>query len=580
MLKAVAKSPLAIALEDVARDLVNHGRAVQRQLVPQLRREARDNDRRRASTDEYIADFSRGTPPASPIPLDGAVLVDAMWDNASHWLRYALLRRALGLTQHQEIGLIGRYSVRQVKATLRRFGIERFEHFEPTGTAKRHSQETPQPLPRDLRSAEDVLAQKWPADIPSSLIYDEILRKQKGGLVDVTHPRFAQHVLHVHDCVAAATMLFDREQIGLVVLSHVFTFEHAALAWVAKARGIPVVIMQGAFGTLRLVRLQDDADYFRYSNAPMPADLDALTDDQRERLRIAGRNYIAQRCAGRGEDIGAAYAFNRPKAQISRAELCRRFEWPVERPIITIYASKWFDTPHACGMSNFRDFLDWTNLTLRVATERPDVSWLLKPHPVDTWYGGLTLRDVIPEARSGNMRIADDSWNAREVMTAVDGLVTMHGTAGIEYALSGKPVLCADHGWYSQFGFAHVAESRGRYEDLLQQRWWEDHDPTATEARAALFAGLYYGIPTWQAGLVLPDDIAQDSICGLVQPLLGDNTAAVREELVTIRNWFEAGHVAYHPFKMLAADEYTDVISGRRSDGPETMEPNDLPLVS
>ena len=305
-------------------------------------------------------------------------------------------------------------------------------------------------------------------------------------------------------------------------------------------------------------------DYLEYSNAPDPVDIERLTQRQHDALGEAGRTYMAQRFAGKGEDVGSIYAYIRSRSRTNRDDICRAFGWPNGRPIIAIYASKWFDTPHAYGMKNFRDFLDWTQLTLGAAKERTDVSWLIKPHPIDDWYGGIKLRDLIDPEIADHICIADDSWHGKDVMDAVDALITTHGTAGVEYSFAGKPVLCADQGWYSRHEFVTAAPSRDAYLALLGDSWWQDHDLARGADAAALFSGLFYGVPAWQEGLIMPDDLLQDEVCDVIAPLISGNTEAMETELATIRDWYDSGRAAYHPFKMLATETYGDIISSRR----------------
>ena len=63
--------------------------------------------------------------------------------------------------------------------------------------------------------------------------------------------------------------------------------------------------------------------------------------------------------------------------------ICRYFSWDPKKPIICVYASKWFDTPHAYGMKNFIDFHDWISATIDRINNINDAQWLLKPHPCD-----------------------------------------------------------------------------------------------------------------------------------------------------------------------------------------------------
>ena len=125
------------------------------------------------------------------------------------------------------------------------------------------------------------------------------------------------------------------------------------------------------------------------------------------------------------------------------------------------------------------------------------VGWLVKGHPWDDSYGGVKLRDVIPSLEGApHVRMVPDDWNGRSVMDTADALITCQGTAGIEFASLGKPVLVSDAGWYHDAGFVSVPRSREDYFAKLASEWWKD-DGRATPwlAAPACSAGLFFCHP-------------------------------------------------------------------------------------
>jgi hypothetical protein len=207
-------------------------------------------------------------------------------------------------------------------------------------------------------------------------------------------------------------------------------------------------------------------------------------------------------------------------------------------------------------MSYFRDFLDWTQATLSAAQGQRRVNWLFKAHPCDQWYGGVTLADLMPPLdANGHVQLAPMNWNGSAVLDAMDAVVTYHGTVGIEAAAAGKPVLVADRGWYHDAGFVTWPRSREEYLNALGADWWKAIDLHATRRRAQVFAGWYFGRPSWQRGFILDDDSAQASIYARLPRLFAENGEPLRRELDTIRAWYDSDRRHYHTFKMSEADE-------------------------
>jgi hypothetical protein len=270
-----------------------------------------------------------------------------------------------------------------------------------------------------------------------------------------------------------------------------------------------------------------------------------------------GRTYLQRRLGGAADDLASVYAFRRSRLDVDRAAICARYGWDPDKPIVAVYAANWFDWPHQLGMNAFRDFLDWTEATFAAAGANTGVNWLFKPHPAEDWFGGAKLTDVM--ARIGtapHVGVAEKGWNNTSVMLAVDALVTYHGTAGVEFASLGKPVLVPDRGKYDDCGFVLRAESRDHYLALLGRDWWSGLDPADMRWRAEIFAGWWFCAPAWQRRFILADDSQQDALYGEIPQLVRENPREVAREIDSIRRWWQGGHPYYHTTKMMMSDSF------------------------
>ena len=488
--------------------------------------------------------------------FDGTVLVDAMWDNPNYWLRFSLLRAALGLAHGREIGLLGEFRRDHCRGTLQRLGIdvvESFTDFPVQADVRRRAAE----LVAKARRAEDVLAWRLPQEVHPALIYDGILKRQRLATVDVRHPLFERHVFEALTAIERSRYLLDRHRFDLVVITHPLNFSYGVLAWQALSRGIPVVLPFGLFGALRFARMSSPNDLFSFYDRPRRAEIDSLPPTKAAALAAIGRSYLKSRFSARADDLAAVYAYRRHTGWIDRAGLCERFGWDPAKPIVGFYASNWYDWPHQLGMTQFRDFLDWTQATFEAAGANDRVNWLFKPHPCEDWFGGVALADILRDLGSvPHIAIADKNWSNTPVMQAIDALVTYHGTAGVEFASLGKPVLVPDRGKYEDCGFVKLAQSRAHYLDLLASHWWRDIDLEDSRRRAEIFAGLWFCAPEWQGQFVLADDSQQEKLYRLIPDLVRNNAATVSREIATIREWWESKSPYYHTSKMLRASAF------------------------
>ena len=542
-----------LTTNSVVRDVVNAARTVLRRLSPSARAEDAAIQTARDETDVMLAALcvQHGR------LFEGEVLIDSQWDNPNYWFRTALLRAALGLPNGREVAVLGEFRQRQCLGTLQHLGIERHVSFPDIAVDMAAIKAQARALVANCRSADDVLAWHLPGDIPAAMIYDAILKRQRLASLDVTRSDFEQLVAESLAGIARAQSLLDAHDFKLVVVSHTLSFTYGAIAWLALKCDIPVVLPFGLFGVLRMTMMKDPRDLFSFYDRPNRDEMDALPPQRAEAMRAIGRRYLDGRFGGRADDLASVYAYQRNSAYIDRESLCRQFGWDPAKPIVGFYASNWYDWPHQLGMTQFRDFLDWTMETFRIAGETPQFNWLFKPHPCEEWFGGVSLTEILSKMPgTDHVRLAEKGWNNTAVMQCMDALVTYHGTAGIEFASLGKFVMVPDRGKYDDCGFVRVAANRAEYLELLRASWWDGLDADEVRARAELFAGWWFCAPSWQGKFLLADDSRQDALYGIIQGLLLDNPEVVGREIASLRDWLAAGHRYSHTFKMMQVDEF------------------------
>lgn len=529
-----------------AKQMYAWGRSFQR------RWQTRDLRRTRAEAEAELAAIIRSSPHAA---VGSRALVDGMFDNPGYWYRLAVLMGGLGLGQARTIGLTGPHSVADSRATLKTFGAADVISFDTAAKPDRALRDQARAMAATLTRPEDVLRLELPHGMPAAFLYDATLKRQRSAAVNVTDPLLEDDI---HECLAAlrcAEAVIDRFTPDVVCLSHALNTRYTALACVAANAGVSPVVLFGNYGVPRLWRVKKPGDVLHSMDRPSGADLDRLSPEKAADLERVGREYLRLRFAGRSTDIAGSRAFSRLEAA-SPADLRRALGWHDDRPVVAVYASNWFDFPHAFGMTAFRDFLDWIHSTLDAAERNTRVNWLFKAHPVDSWYGGITLQSLLPERLPPNVRLVPDDWSGADTMALANAMITYQGTGAIEYAAQQKPVLLPDRGWYDDCGFTVTAASREDYLRLLGTPWFDGRDMSEASRRAAIFAGWYFCIPAWQETALLPDDSKQLAMYPSIRRQLRDERPVVEREMRTMREWYASGEYYYHTYKMRHADRY------------------------
>lgn len=499
---------------------------------------------------EVLALIAR-TLPGKPTLIEGPILFDAMWPNQSYFFRMSLLRAALGTANADEYAVIGRYRAKSQASAVNAIGIQKtVSLYSYIGRWSKFLEKSKLLLSK-TKCAADILDWKLDYDLPASIVYDQLLKRQRAASVDLNAPEVLLLLAEALAENEAAHNLLDQIKPKLVVLSHTVQASYGALAWGALLRGVPVIAAPGSHGLLRFQKLFEPMDVFNVSRLPAESSLIELPNAQAERLEQYGRRIILDRTAGNTADLGARLAYGKTDEQPTREEIFTHFDWKRDLPVVAVYAANWFDYPHYSGMSNFTDYKDWLLCTLSEARKNTKVNWLFRSHPCDSWYGGVTLSDLMQAREAPHVGLSPKKWHGASVMAAADAIVTVLGTAGLEYSSIGKPALLADRGWYSQCGFGITAKSREDYVSCLQRNWWRGWGKEKASKLARISAAIYFGRPLAGPQIMYPDDDQQDRALPWQLATLSTKAEEIRQEVDCIREWWQSDEKLYQHYRML-----------------------------
>ena len=512
----------------------------------------------RSKTDHFLNQFSSSS--QEKRFSNQTVLVDAHWDNPNAWIRYALLRKALGLSFSKEIGLIGFSRRKEQKRTLKKFQIKtvidylEFEEFSQSNLLK------VQECFNSLKSSSDLLNYPLPHGIPATFLYDYILKRKKWAFVSLNDQSILKYIHYFFNSISIAERILDQNKIDLFVCMENINIMFP-LFYLLLKENIKIVIPRGEFGLLKFWKLDDKQNIYNSKHHTQLNIFLGKLNSEKLDLENLGFQIIKNRVAGKSSrDIGAEYAYQKRINHVIKKKILDQFNWNGKKKIIGVYASNWFDYPHILGMSHFEDFHDWIQATLQKAKKNKQFNWIFKGHPGDEWYGGLTLEDVIKKDINQkdcfHIGIAGRDWNGAGLIESLDAIVTYHGTIGIEATVLGKPVMISDRGWYHDCGFVKWPKSREEYLGCLEKIWWKDMDISKNKKLAQVFAGLYYGRPKWQQDFLLESDVCQWEIYQKIIDCFTSHQKIIEKEVKLIRDWFDSDDCYYHSYKMRKANDY------------------------
>jgi hypothetical protein len=315
-----------------------------------------------------------------------------------------------------------------------------------------------------------------------------------------------------------------------VLLSHAWNSEFAVMAWLALGRGIPTFLVTAFSDAIRIRRFRSRDDLTTPVEFMARAAFDALAPSVRHEIIRFGAAQLVQRQANQTADINIRHAYVPETRTTDRAKARAMLGVTDDRPIGVIYGHSWFDFPHLYGMKNFTDFVDWFEATLARISEIDNVTWFLKPHPMEGWYGGQKMTDNIA-ALPPHVRVIESHVDTLTVMSAADAIVTVHGTAALEAAAHGVPVIAADHSYYADWGFANVARDRAEYLALLGRVGKFDAlTPAQRDLARACFALAYAEPDPGMGALRVPCDSLGSELYDLVRQMVSTTPQALAAE--------------------------------------------------
>jgi len=471
-------------------------------------------------------------------------LIDGGYYNLAYFYRLQLLRSALKSKKIKENAFIWDCNLNVCKSLLKNIGIRNIT-FMDTSFDKDISSKA-KTIMKKINSKSDLINIKLPYDIPGLFLYDTVLKRQRSASIDINDPSLEKYIYKFLCSIKFTEKLLNKSKPDIIALSHCISYQCTPIAWLASQKKIPVIILGGDFNTPRLWRITKPRDIFRGVGRPCKNDFRNFSNTEKNKLRTIGREYIINRISGNTSDLGGRYAYQRNKSKLVELGINKK-----NKKIIAIYSACFFDFPHTYGMNRFTDMMDWLEFTLKKASENKEVLWLLKPHPMEQWYGGIKLIEILINKLPNNIKLLPYSYSGKDIIEISDGVVTLHGTCGIEFAAMGKPVLIADQGWYHDCDFAMFPKSREDYGNLLTTNWFDKVNITKTKNQAELFSGIFFGIPKWQKDLILPDDGDKELLRQKIPYFVRNEIELIGKEINLIKRWINSASYDYHGFKIL-----------------------------
>ena len=257
-----------------------------------------------------------------------------------------------------------------------------------------------------------------------------------------------------------------------VLVSHQVGLSSGVLMRTALSLGVSVYLRTAGNNKVALNLFNSLSEIYQYSYKPRSIDMQLLSSLSEERLNKDFQDLMTDRTLGLGdEDVSRAYS-KRKKIYRSKTEFAEEFNVSEDKPFVFVMLQAFNDYPHShFGKMLFKDYYDWFVQTLDFAKTKPDINWVFKEHPAAALYPthDTSLPDHFIKCPNHIVFLGvDSSFNSKSLLCLADVVVTVLGTAGIEFAASGGiPSILAGATSYSGFGFAIEPKTKSEYFETL-----------------------------------------------------------------------------------------------------------------
>jgi hypothetical protein len=269
----------------------------------------------------------------------------------------------------------------------------------------------------------------------------------------------------------AAERAFQRFNPWRVFMSHGTYIDWGPALHTAFERGIPVTGWKASYLSWHF--------YLRHVEDPVRIDFKRLSRECWKEIK--SKELTAEENARLDKFLVDRYhnkiSFDMKEIKTYRADVSalKKKYAPSDKPVWAVLAHINWDSVSDYAPMAYPSFDDWMVDTIKHAIQITDVQWLIKVHPIEAWdnpaSGVQRLIEREFPSLPDHVRVipAEEDISPANMFELIDGGVTVYGTAGLELALMGKPVILGGESHYGGLGFTNEGMTPITYRELLRK---------------------------------------------------------------------------------------------------------------
>ena len=177
--------------------------------------------------------------------------------------------------------------------------------------------------------------------------------------------------------------------------------------------------------------------------------------------------YLEKRFEGEIKQIDVKIAYKDKKIYL-KEELIKMLNLDLNKKNIMIMPHCFSDVPHI-DIGLYIDYYEWLLELIKKVKNINNVNFIIKPHPASYLYNEKgEVEDLLKKEKVTNIKIFPKDGSTASIKNIADVILTVRGTAGLEFSTFGIPCVNAGKGYYSGFGFNIEPNTIEEYEELLK----------------------------------------------------------------------------------------------------------------
>lgn len=312
-----------------------------------------------------------------------------------------------------------------------------------------------------VQTLEDIESIEYKEILIGDLIYDTYIRMIDGKYSPQKDFKLFKFIVTAINNYKAATKVFDNNNVGYLVVADKCYLNHGILYRVAVQRGINTFL---PVKELKLIHQDNIYTHIYHPELSLKEMSDKLSEVDFDR---EVETYFKARFSGNIDQIDVLSSYKNKK-MYSKKSIEELLNLDPEKKHIIIMPHAFSDFPH---ISNglYSDYYVWLVNLLKVIRDVDNVNWLIKPHPTSYVFNEIgAVENLLDELGVYNVKVVPSDMNTASIKDFADVILTVRGTAGLEFSTFGIPVVTAGEGCYSGYGIDISSSSISEYESRVK----------------------------------------------------------------------------------------------------------------